>query len=77
MLVHDFSMVFFYQTGQLLGRLLFSAECSLSCQLFGQIFTLLENLQFPYCCTRCKQTFVRFVCSLLGPFIKNILFNFL
>jgi hypothetical protein len=29
-----------------------AAKCSLSCQLLGRIFTLLKNLQFPYCCTR-------------------------
>jgi hypothetical protein len=40
-------------------------------QPFGHIFTLLENLRFPYCCTQCKQTFVRLVCSSLGTCIKN------
>jgi hypothetical protein len=57
-------------------RQLLAAKCSLSRQLFGHIFTLLENLRFPYCCTPCKQTFVRLVCSSLGPCIKNLLFNF-
>jgi hypothetical protein len=57
-------------------RQLLAAKCSLSSQLFGHIFTLLENLRFPYCCTPCKQTFVRLVCSSLGPCIKNLLFNF-
>jgi hypothetical protein len=57
-------------------RQLQSAKCSLSSQPFGHIFTLLENLRFPYCCTHCKQMFVRLVCSSLGPCIKNLLFNF-
>jgi hypothetical protein len=58
-------------------RQLKTAKCSLNSQLFGLIFTLLENLQFPYCCPQCKQTFVILVCSSLGPSIKNLLFNFL
>jgi hypothetical protein len=53
-------------------RPLEAAKCSLSSQLFGHIFTLLENLRFPYCCTQCKQTFVRLVCSSLGPCIKHL-----
>jgi hypothetical protein len=57
-------------------RQLQAAKCSLSSQLFGHIFTLLENLRFPYCCSRCKPTFVRLVRSSLGPCIKNLLFNF-
>jgi hypothetical protein len=59
-------------------RQLQAAKCSLSSQLSGHIFTLLENLRFPYCCTPCKQTFVTgiLVCSSLGPCIKNLLFNF-
>jgi hypothetical protein len=56
-------------------RQLQAAKCSLS-QRFGHIFTLLENLRFPYCCTQCQQTLVRLVCYSLGPCIKNILFNF-
>jgi hypothetical protein len=54
-------------------------QCSLSTvssQLFGHTFTLRENLQFPYCCTPCKQTFIRLVYSSLGACIKNLLFNF-
>jgi hypothetical protein len=57
-------------------RQLQAAKCSLSSQPFGHKFTLLENLRFPYCCTPCKQTFVWLVCSSLGPFVKNLLFNF-
>jgi hypothetical protein len=57
-------------------RQLQAAKCSLSSQLFGHIFTLLENLRFPYCCTQGQQKFVRLVCSALGPCIKNLLFNF-
>jgi hypothetical protein len=57
-------------------RQLQAAKCSLSRQRFGHIFILLENLRFPYCCTQRKQTFVRLVCSSLGPRIKNLLFNF-
>jgi hypothetical protein len=26
------------------------------------VFTLLENLRFPYCCTQCQQTIARLVC---------------
>jgi hypothetical protein len=57
-------------------RQLQAAKCALSNQLFGHIFTLLENLRFPYCCTQCQQTFVRLVvCSSLGPCIKNLLIS--
>jgi hypothetical protein len=52
-----------------------AANCSLSSQLFGHVFTLLGNLRIPYRCTQCKQTFVSLVCSSLGPYIKNLLFN--
>jgi hypothetical protein len=57
-------------------RQLQAAKCSLSSQLFGHTFTLLENLRFPYCSTQFKETFVRFACSSLGPCIKNLLLNF-
>jgi hypothetical protein len=57
-------------------RQLQAAKCSPRSQLFGHVFTLLENLRFPYCCTQCKQMFVRLLCSSLGPCVKNLLFNF-
>jgi hypothetical protein len=35
-------------------RQLQADKCSLSSQLFGPIFPLLEDLRFLYCCTQCK-----------------------
>jgi hypothetical protein len=68
---YPYSWTFVYRKNQwwnserfvVITRQLQAAKCSLTCQLLVTYSLYLKICHSPFCCTRCKQTFFRFVCS--------------